>query len=117
MMCNGKLYWGPLWDFDFTMGLLYPETEGFNQSYMPWLSYLREYDPAYQQMLRDRWEVLDGILEEILRDGGVLDQYILELEKSAEDDEIRWDGWKKPPGRISRGSRYMTIWYLFPKMK
>lgn len=87
---DGKLYWGPLWDFDYTMGLLYPSTEGFNQAYMPWLTYLREYDPEYRQMLRERWEVLDGILNDILKDGGILDRYVKEQEKSAEDDEILW---------------------------
>ena len=85
-----KLYWGPLWDFDYSMGLLYPTTEGFNQAYMPWLTYLREYDPEYQQMLRDRWEVLDGILNEILEEGGVFDRFVQEQEQTAKDDELLW---------------------------
>lgn len=57
-----KLYWGPLWDFDLSLGKSRGETFGFNQSKMPWLDYLRENNEDFQQLLRERWTVLDGII-------------------------------------------------------
>ena len=87
---NDKIYWGPLWDFDYSMGLYLKSTEGFNYTHNPWLDRLRAYDPEYQQLLRERWTVLDRLITEILTPGGKLDQYAEELKKSAEDDFRRW---------------------------
>ena len=87
---DGKLYFGPVWDFDYSMGLLESETYSFNHSYYSWLTHLREYDPDYQQILKDRWKVLDPIITDVLKEGGVLDRYIIEQRNSAKDDNALW---------------------------
>lgn len=81
-----KLYWGPLWDFDLSLGKSRGETFGFNQSKMPWLDYLRENNEDFQQLLRERWTVLDGIITDIVKDGGVMDRYMAEIRNSWEDN-------------------------------
>ena len=86
----GKLYWGPLWDVDLSMGGGFDGAEGFNNCRMPWLDHLRDHDPEYQQLLKERWKALDAILDEILQDGGVLDQYTQEIENSWQADHERW---------------------------
>ena len=83
---NDKLFWGPLWDFDYSMGLLFPDTEGFNQVHCIWIDRLRAYEPEFQKLLRERWNVLDGIITDILKDGGIIDQYVAEQRSSAELD-------------------------------
>ncbi len=87
---DGKLYWGPLWDFDFTMGVLDDTTTGFNQSTFLWLDRLRTSEPGYQQLLRERWDVLNDIITDVVKDGGVLDTYAEEIAASAQDDYNRW---------------------------
>ncbi len=82
---TGKLYWGPLWDFDMSTMPGY-SGEGFNNTEMPWLDHLRAYDPDYDKVLRENWAKLDGIIEDIIRDGGVIDQYVEETRASCIDD-------------------------------
>ncbi len=83
---NDKIYWGPLWDFDLALGKTFKSTEGYNFRLMPWLDYLRENDPGYLKLLADRWTALDGIITDIVRDGGVLDRYVSEIRSSWMDN-------------------------------
>ena len=54
---NGKLCWGPLWDFDIALNpTMYADT--FNYTQMPWLDYLRGNEPQYQALLRRTTEGL-----------------------------------------------------------
>ena len=85
-----KLYWGPLWDFDFSMGLSLTKPEGFFHADMKWLDRLRAYEPKYQKLLRERWDVLNEILNDVLKEGGILDRYAAEVRNSALDDEKYW---------------------------
>ena len=83
------------------MGLLDSETYSFNQSHYSWLTYLRAYDADYQQLLKDRWKVLDTIITDIVKEGGVLDRYISEQKNSTEDDYALWGmpySWNKLSG-------------------
>ena len=82
---NGKLFFGPVWDFDHSM-LEVIENAGLSNTVMAWLDHLRAYDPAYQQLLKDTWQEYREILEEITRDGGILDQYGEEIRASWEKD-------------------------------
>lgn len=81
---NDKLYWGPLWDFDLSLGKTITQTEGFGVRETPWFDYLRENDDNFRQLLIDRWAVLDDIITDIVRDGGVLDRYMNEIKNSWE---------------------------------
>ena len=86
---DGKLYWGPLWDFDKAF---YPDNGagGLSGSEMAWLDYLRQYNPEYQDLLRENWDKLNEICLEITRDGGVIDRYREEIRKSWEADREIW---------------------------
>ncbi|MBR6119856.1 MAG: CotH kinase family protein [Oscillospiraceae bacterium] len=91
---NDKLYWGPLWDFDLTMGNGSAEGQGYNiGAPMLWLDELRDRDPAFTALLRERWQLLDGILEDIVRDDGVLDRMAEEIRISWQADADRWGEW------------------------
>lgn len=77
---NGKLYWGPLWDFDLMMYMVDPEEPihamGFNCTLpFPWLDKLRSDDPLFVQLLKDEWSVLNEKLIRLTEEGGILDQY------------------------------------------
>lgn len=90
---NGKLFWGPLWDFDLTMDDLSDE-EGvyhfdmsFSRSNMPWLNRLRGYNSEYQELLRETWKEYDAVLADMIKDGGVIDVMLAQIRKSWEDDK------------------------------
>ena len=85
---SGKLFFGPLWDFDQSM--TGSSTEGFNDGNTLWLNRLRAYEPEYQQILLEKWEELDGIITDIVKEDGVLDRYIAEVYLSEQDNEKRW---------------------------
>ena len=67
---SGKLYWGPLWDFDMSTYSGFPG-EGFNNSDMPWLDYMRAFDPEYQKVLKEEWARFSDITDEIVRENGI----------------------------------------------
>lgn len=79
---NDKLYWGPLWDFDLSLGKSYTRYEGFGFRENPWFDYLRENNESFRQLLIDRWSVLNDIITDVVRDGGVLDSYMAEIKNS-----------------------------------
>ena len=95
---KGKLYWGPLWDFDggYEVG---NDTElgaatGLNNAKDIWFDQLRDKDPLFVELLRERWQdPEDGMnvkLTEITREGGLLDQYSSEIRASWEANELEW---------------------------
>jgi hypothetical protein len=83
----GKLYFGPLWDFDFVWGSL--PVEGFDNTRPQWIQLLRR-DPQFVELLEERWGVLDGILERVTCEGGLLDGYIQEMNGSWEANRDKW---------------------------
>ena len=84
---NGKLYWGPIWDADraFMVGgaSVIGAAYGFNNTKMSWLDKLREDDPQFVELLKERWNDPDtgmnAKLVELTREGGVLDGYYDDL--------------------------------------
>ena len=92
---KGKLYWGPLWDFDgaYFFG---SETElgartGVNNTEDIWFDQLRDKDPLFVELLRERWQDpengMNVKLMEITREGGLLDRYRDEIRASWEANE------------------------------
>ena len=100
---GGKLYWGPLWDFDLDAwggdsvetylaedGQAAQATEGIFQQYA-WFRVLRG-DPVFVEAVRAAWggpdcddpATLRFQLAEAIRDGGLLDRYEEELTCAAE---------------------------------
>ena len=106
---SGKLFWGPLWDFDYVAwgDLDYggDPPGGFENTSMPWFDRMKE-DPAFAEKQLAYWtgkdgeeEVpsLDALLTEIVRDGGLLDQYYEQTKTSWKYDHEKWgaysEGW------------------------
>ena len=87
---NDKVYWGPLWDFDLALGKSITSPDGLYHSRNIWLDKLRSECPEFQQLLRERWTALDSIITDIVKDGGVLDQYVAETKSSWEADKALW---------------------------
>ena len=85
-----KLYWGPLWDFDITLNPV-DYTDSLNGISMAWLDHLRACDPQFQEILLRTWTEMDPILEELVRDGGVIDTFAAEIRPSWLRDRERWD--------------------------
>ncbi|MBQ3281147.1 MAG: CotH kinase family protein [Eubacterium sp.] len=88
----GKLYWGPLWDFDFAWEYSDEGTwEGFKNNGHLWL-YPMLYDSTpggFTQEVRKQWPALRKVLGELTAEGGVIDRYYDETAKSqAEDNKI-----------------------------
>ena len=84
---DGKLYFGPLWDFDVSF---WDSGSTLNICRMLWLDHLRAYNPEYQTLLRSVWDELDGILQEITCPGGVLDRWREEIRASWENNRDLW---------------------------
>ncbi len=85
---KGKLYWGPLWDFDCCC--LRGRERGFTEE-MKWLDWLRLYDDEYQQELIAGWNDYDRILKDITEENGVLDRYAEEIRTSWKANYILWN--------------------------
>ena len=103
---EGKLYFGPLWDFDESWGNAQQETAqaiGFNNCTFIWADELRT-KPEFQTVLRERWQVIDEKLEEIIRENGVLDQTAAIIRKSWERDYERWKDAEDLPDAETRRS-------------
>ena len=97
---KGKLYWGPLWDFDggWETG---NETElgavtGINNAEDIWFDQLRDKDPLFVELLKERWQDpengMNVKLMEITREGGLLDRYSDEIRTSWETDNTELFG-------------------------
>ena len=89
---NGKIFWGPLWDFDFAWGDCdYDEdrVSGFNNAISLWFDALKA-DEDFVQAVKDRWPAIDAKLEEITKQGGLLDRYYNELKDAEALDTALW---------------------------
>lgn len=97
---EGKLHFGPLWDFDASLGNGQYQTEvekGFNNTTMIWMDELRK-KPLMLEVLKERWNVLDSQLEKVVRDGGILDQISAEIRNSWYRDNEKWHTSKEECG-------------------
>ena len=95
---NGQLYFGPLWDFDVAWGITEipysysATTTGFNNTKSDWIDHLRAKDPRFMEILIEEWGEMRPLIEELICDGGILDQYKSELAASWQDDYALWSG-------------------------
>ena len=95
---GGKLCFGPLWDFDLAWRLFTDDEgallKGFNHTEMAWVDKLREKDPQFAELLKERWNnPVDGVkvqLAELTKAGGWLDSYSAEIKASWEKDRTIW---------------------------
>ncbi len=82
----GKIFWGPVWDFDYAWTYR-PYTFGFEYGH-EWMKPMF-YDTAeggFVDELHKQWPVMKAALEELIRSGGLIDQYYEETRASAEAD-------------------------------
>lgn len=92
---NGKLYWGPLWDFDY---VAWGATEfngnncdGFSKNTSTWFQRLFQ-DPAFCQKVKNRWPAIREKLLEACKDEGQIDIYAKQMALSQKNN---YDIWKK----------------------
>ncbi len=75
---DGKLFWGPLWDFDYVAwgATDYSENQcnGFTQNGSTWFKRLFV-DPEFYQEVAERWPAIKKQLLEACRAGGQIDKY------------------------------------------
>lgn len=90
----GKLYWGPLWDFDYVAWASYDYSmseesySGFvNQR--TWFERLME-DPAFVEKVKDYWPRFKKELQAAIAEGGILDQYAAEIDVSQKNNFDMW---------------------------
>ncbi|MBQ3390509.1 MAG: CotH kinase family protein [Firmicutes bacterium] len=83
-----KIFWGPVWDFDYAWGFNYG-TEGFSYGH-DWLKplFYDKSEGGFLQELHKQWPVMRAGLVELVREGGLLDQYYEETKASAEQDHL-----------------------------
>ncbi len=90
---NGKLFWGPLWDFDYVAwgDLEYEgsDTEGLNYTSTAWFDRMRR-DDAFAKKAMEFWPKLKAKVEYVTKDGGLLDQYYEQLKTAREYDHEKW---------------------------
>ena len=113
---NGKLCWGPLWDFDASLGSQDDGTQsideyeedvsGFNSSWFPWIAALREKDPLFVDLLKERWKVMDSRLEELTADNGVIDKFRDEVAASQVKNSLLWPDL---PGTAADAKQYRMV--------
>ena len=97
---EGKLHFGPLWDFDASMGNGQYETateKGFNNTTFIWVDELRK-KPEFIEILRERWQVLNEKLERMVSEGGMLDRTAAEIRNSWYRDDAKWHASKEECG-------------------
>ena len=95
-----KLYWGPLWDFDYVAwGNLDYEGEAYaelNYTQTPWFDRMKE-DPEFVEAVTERWSEPGGIrdkMKEVTKEGGRLDMYLDQMETSYIYDHDEWGSYE-----------------------
>ena len=112
---GGKLYWGPLWDFDLALGGGNDNIDGFCNCPMLWLDHLRAFEPGYQQALEASWKGLDLILDRVLEKDGILDRFAAQIRASWEADQERWSrtgGSDIPSYDLDKNVEELRAWML-----
>ena len=90
---NGKLFWGPLWDFDYVAwgDLEYEErnTSGFVHNGTALMGQMLK-DKKFSDKVKKRWPVFKQKINEIIKKGGQLDKYYNQLVISQRYDHEKW---------------------------
>lgn len=108
---GGKLFWGPLWDFDLAYeveGEIDPVSE-INYTEMPWIDHLRAKDPAFRALVLDRWELLKQNLNKSIEKDGIIDQYEAALTSAWNANHELWPYLDEMDGEISYHERVNSL--------
>ncbi|MBQ4361657.1 MAG: CotH kinase family protein [Lachnospiraceae bacterium] len=110
---SGKLYWGPLWDFDYVAwgDLEYgdPFVEGLDRTSMGWFDRMRK-DPAFLQLVTDRWPMIRDLMNEVTREGGLLDQYYTQLKTARLYDVEKYGSYSEDWGMEEEGPQVIRTY-------
>ncbi len=85
----GKIYWGPLWDFDYAYDFAendFDDTFMTDVGSMNALLYDKSKGGMHDLLFNTEWPRLKDLLNEIVKDGGILDQYYEETRISQGED-------------------------------
>lgn len=105
---EGPFYMGPAWDYDWAWGngsctidTWAPESWQTTNEYfaseeyyqtVQWNRYLIR-DPYFLVSVYEKyWEIRDSVIEEMIRDGGRIDEYEERYKKAADANDERWGG-------------------------
>ena len=92
---NGKLFWGPLWDFDYVAWGATEYTgnnvEGYTCNTSTWFEGLMK-DPEFCKKVIERWPAIKKKLLEAAEDGGQIDKY---SEKQYQSQKANYEILKK----------------------
>ena len=85
---TGRIFFGPLWDFDFAWDYGYGYTGHINM--FKWMEPMfRDKEPGgFADEIKKQWPVFRESIERLIADGGVIDQYYEETKRSAEADRL-----------------------------
>lgn len=85
---TGKIFFGPLWDFDFAWDYGYSYTGHINM--FSWMGpmFRDKEEGGFADEIKKQWPVFRDALERLIADGGVIDQYYEETRRSAEADRL-----------------------------
>ena len=112
---GGKLYFGPLWDFDYAWGNRafdgpsdrpvdrFEQVDSSMEVQYLWYHKLMN-DPEYVEAMKESWKIVDSKLEELTRDGGIIDQYYDEVATAAYYNYEKWD--YKLPYMVANADEY-----------
>ena len=83
-----KLYWGPLWDFDYAWDYS-PIYEGMDYGHL-WMKpmFRDKEEGGFVQEVYKQWPVMRELLLKLIEEGGIIDQYAAETEASAKFDAL-----------------------------
>ncbi|MBR2654449.1 MAG: CotH kinase family protein [Lachnospiraceae bacterium] len=91
-----RLYWGPLWDFDFVawgdLDYEIDPQDSLDSTFAAWFDMMKA-DPVFIKASKDRWLEEGGIRDkivEITEEGGRLDKYLAQMETSYTYDHDKW---------------------------
>lgn len=87
---EGKLYFGPVWDFDYAWGNVLAgvaDPAGFQHAQMEWTKELFCM-PNFVKLVKERWPLFDKAMAEMTEDGGIIDQYSAALRDSWIQDRL-----------------------------
>lgn len=107
---NGKLFWGPLWDFDLAWNRTMDQEPGYAtglcNTEMNWVDKLREEDSQFADLLVERWkDETDGIRKHLLKiiedsPDGILNKYSEEIRRSYAMNQERWMDYDDPEFQV-----------------
>ncbi len=85
---TGKIFFGPLWDFDFAYDYGYTNTGHIDM--FAWMKpmFRDKEEGGFADEIKKQWPSFRQSIIELIKDGGLIDQYYEETKLSAEADQL-----------------------------